>query len=156
MEYKTEYYSADDNMSFNSQDNKKQLEKLKHEDRGYNKIWRNVNTNGVLKKTKIEVYTSSDFGHHIRDAETGDYYPYLVGSNDEHLFFKVGLSTGECKSRNGSSTLFYLSPEKYVEHLNITTPLDSELILSWKQRRDHRMSEKNMVSKKQLSSVVIK
>lgn len=156
MDYRNEYYSADDNMSFNSEDNKRQLEKLKQDDRGYNKIFRNVNKNEVIKKIKIELYTSSDFGHHIRDAITGDYYPYLVGTKDEYLFFKVGLSTGECKSRNGSNSLFYLSPEKYVEHMNISTPLNNDLILKWKQRRDYRMSEKNIVSKKQLSSVVIK
>lgn len=157
MEYKNEYYSAEnDCLSYSSGGEKNQLEKLKQSDRGYNKIWRYVIKNDKLKRTKIEVYTTSGVGNHIRDAETGEYYPYIVGSADEDLFFSVILATGECRSKNGSTTLFYLSPEKYMKHMY--TQLDDEIVKTWKEKRDSRVREKavNKERKQNLSSVVVK
>jgi hypothetical protein len=157
MEYKTEYYSGDnDNMSYSSSSQQNQLDKIKKADRGYNKMWRNVIKNDKLKRTKIEIYTSSGVGNHIRDAETGEYYPYIVGSADEDLFFSVILATGECRSKNGSNTLFYLSPEKYMKHLH--THLDDDIIKQWKEKRDNRARERtvNKERKQNLSSVVVK
>jgi hypothetical protein len=157
MEYKTEYYSGDnDNMSYSSSSQQNQLDKIKKADRGYNKIWRNVIKNDKLKRTKIELYTSSGVGNHIRDAETGEYYPYIVGSADEDLFFSVILATGECRSKNGSNTLFYLSPEKYMNHLH--THLDEHIIKLWKEKRDNRARERavNKEKRQNLSSVVVK
>jgi hypothetical protein len=157
MEYKNEYYTADDCLSLSSGSQiKNQLDKIKRSDRGYNKIWRNVVKNNKVKRTKIEVYTTSGVGNHIRDAETGDYYPYLVGTADEDLFFSVILATGECRSNNGSSTLFYLNPEKYMKHQH--THLDDSIVLRWNERRQNRMLEKKMVvdKKQSMSSVVVK
>jgi hypothetical protein len=155
MEYKTEYYPADnDGASYsNSEQLKVELEKMKKMDRGYSKIWRILpKKNGDLKRTKIDVYTTSGFGNHIRDAETGEYYPYLVGSADEDLFFSVVLATGECNSTNGSNTLFYLSPEKYMQHQN--HEVDENIILRWKQKRDNRINVKNTVKNTNLSSFI--
>ena len=95
-----------------------------------------------LKRTKIEFYTSGDTGCNIRDAETGDYYPNLVGSKDEDLFYKVALSTGECKSANGSNTLFYLSPQHYASHLHCS--VYPEHIQIWNEKRKARLSELNL------------
>jgi hypothetical protein len=155
MEYKNEYYSADNecgsylsNGEFNNQ-----LDKIKQIDRGYNKIWRNIIKNERIKRTKIDVYTTSGFGNNIRDAETGEYYPYLVQSRDEDLFFSVILATGECRSRNGSNKLFYLSPEKYMRHMQVE--LDNDIILSWTEKRDKRLRERNE-QKSNISSVVVK
>ena len=143
-------------MSYSSGSQKNQLDKIKKADRGYNKIWRNVIKNDKLKRTKIEIYTSSGVGNHIRDAETGEYYPYIVGSADEDLFFSVILATGECRSKNGSNTLFYLSPEKYMNHLH--TQLDDHVIKLWKEKRDNRARERavHKEKKQNLSSVVVK
>jgi hypothetical protein len=137
MEYNSEYYPVDETQSFNSNKNRDELEKIKQMDRGYNKILRMMPINGELKRRKVEVYTTSGIGSHIRDAETGDYYPHMVGSFDEDLFFSVILATGECNSVNGSSTLFYLSPEKYMKHLNQT--LDNSIIVKWNEKKNNRI-----------------
>ena len=156
MQYKNDYNPTEydnDNISLTGSEKEKyQLDKLKQLDRGYNKIWRNKQKNGRVKRTRVEIYTSGDFGSHIRDAETGEYYPYLVGSLDEQLFFSVKFATGECRSANGSNTLFYLSPEKYMSHLNQT--LRPEIIESWKENRDIRMNQRKMGKKQTLSSYV--
>ena len=158
MEYKTEYvpteYYNEELSLTGSEQIKNQLDKIKQMDRGYNKIWRTIEKNGRLKRTKVEIYTSSGYGNHIRDAETGEYYPYIVGSADEDLFFSVILATGECKSANGSSTLFYLSPEKYMKHLNHKVP--EHIVERWNDKKDRRMREKKMDKKPSLSSVVVK
>ena len=137
MEYNSEYYPVDETQSLNSNKNRDELEKIKQMDRGYNKIWRMMPINGELKRRKVEVYTTSGIGSNIRDAETGYYYPHMVGSFDEELFFSVILATGECNSVNGSSTLFYLSPEKYMKHLNQT--LDNSIIVKWNEKKNNRI-----------------
>ena len=157
MDYKTDFYSAEnDNVSYSSGSEKNQLERIKQSDRGYCKIYKNVLKNERFRRTKIELYTTSSVGNHIRDAETGEYYPYLVGSSDEHLFFSVILATGVCKSKNGSNTLFYLSPEKFMNHMHVH--LDNDIIMRWREKRDNRLRENNMKKTKQanLSSVVVK
>jgi hypothetical protein len=158
MEYKNEYYSADnDGASYsNNSENRNQLDKIKQIDRGYNRVWRNIVKNERIKRTKIELYTTSGFGNHIRDAETGEYYPYLVQSRDEDLFFSVILATGECRSRNGSNKLFYLSPEKYMKHMQVE--LDNDIILSWNEKRDNRLRERKEQKehKSHISSIVVK
>ena len=148
MNYDNDYYPVDNDVvsCSNSEEIRRQLEKVKQMDRGYNKIWRKLpKKNGELKRTKIDIYTTSGFGNHIRDAETGEYYPHLVGTLDEDLYFSVILATGECNSRNGSNTLFYLSPERYMQHQN--KQLDEKTILRWKQKKECRMREKNIENK---------
>lgn len=141
MHYDDNYSPADPNDYDNEHLTQERLaEESKRIDKGYNVIYRPVRRNdGKIKNKKIEVYTSSGIGNHIRDAETGEYYPNLVGSKDEELFFKVGLSTGECKSANGSSTLFYLSPQHYATHFRCS--VSEELVESWETRRKVRLEE---------------
>jgi hypothetical protein len=129
----------------------KMLDKSKKTDKGYNAVYRKVQRkDGLWKNKKIDVYTSSGPGTRIRDAETGEYFPNMVGSKDEDLFFKVALSTGECRSLNGSNTLFYVSPQHYMNHLNTEVP--PERIALWEERRSARLIElraskrQNMVS----------
>jgi hypothetical protein len=108
-------------------------------DRGLAKIWSFVErSDGSLKKTKINVYTSGFMGSRIRNAETGEYYKDIVGSRDEELYFKVAIATGELKAKNESNTLFYTSPEHYMSHLNIN--LSHETINKWYQKRDDRLA----------------
>jgi hypothetical protein len=118
---------------------KKQVEELNKNDIGYNKIWRMIERGDRLKRTKIDIYASNGIGCHIRDAETGAYYNYLVGSSDEHLFFKTALATGECNSKNGSNTLFYNSPQHYMSHLN--AKLSDNIISEWETKRLSRLAE---------------
>lgn len=125
------------NMLNEENDNEKAMMSLKKIDRGYNKVYRMVPraSDGKIINTKIDVYTTGYIGSKIRDADTGEYYNYIVGSRDEDLFFKVALATGECNSKNGSSTLFYLSPHHYMSHLNVD--LDDSVINSWEEKRNY-------------------
>ena len=119
--YKMDYIDNFHPVGLNDYDNNEEIEKrmddIKKTDRGYNKTTILVARNDVLKKTKVEFYVSGDTGSNIRDAETGHYYPNIIGSLDEDLFFKVSLLTGQCKSKNSSNILFYTSPNQAQPHL---------------------------------------
>lgn len=109
-------------------------------DKGHNVIYRQaMKSDGTMKLKKINVYTTSGIGHKIRDAESGDYYVDLVGSKNEDLYFKAGLATGECKSLNGSNTLFYVSPHHFMEHLHCD--LSPEIIAAWTAKKTARENE---------------
>ena len=116
------------------------VEHMKKIDKGYNVIYRSrVNKRNKEVTTSIDIYTSGGTDSLIRDAETGAYYPHIVGSADEDLYFKVMLATGECKSLNGSSTLFYLSPTHCMSHLNDT--FSENTIKNWENKRNARYNE---------------
>jgi len=135
-----DYNPVDQNDYDNTLTNEQILEQSKKMDKGYNSIYRKIQKkDGTMKNKKIDIYTSSGTGSHIRDAETGQYYPNFVGSKDEDLFFKVGLSTGECKSANGSNTLFFLSPQHYADHLHVT--INNDMVSNWESKRDARLAE---------------
>ena len=76
----------------------------------------------VSKRIPIEFYTTSPIpGRMIRSAIGGSYHSnYRVGKYDEYIFFKVGLSTGECTSY--SNTLFFDTPEQYEKTFFVTLP----------------------------------
>ena len=96
----------------------KELSNIKTLDKGYGFVYRlKLGVNGKFKNMKIDCYASGDSGTYIRNAETGNYYKYKVGSKDEELFFKVALSTGDFNTKIGSNILFYDSPEQYESHL---------------------------------------
>ena len=116
MYYEDTFHPSQENDILNHQ--KKELSNVKSCDSGYTFVYRDkVLSSGKIKKTKVDCYTSSDSGTNIRNAETGNYYKYKVGSKEEDLFFKVALSSGEIKPANGSNILFYDSPEQYEKHL---------------------------------------
>ena len=156
MFYKDQYDHTDndyDGLSTNSNHQKGVLENSKQLDRGYNKIWRMCHRDdGSLKRTKIEFYTSSETGNSIRDAETGNYFSHKVGSANEDLYFKVGLATGECKSANKSSTMFFTSPQRYMRHMHIN--LSPEIITAWEEKRNARLMEIGKEVRKPSSSGV--
>lgn len=77
-----------------------------------NKTWKDGR---FYKDVVIELYGSGQTGSRIRNAVTGHKYPYVVGSSDEYLFFKVSDSTGR-HGRNYPLILFYDSPEQYENH----------------------------------------
>jgi hypothetical protein len=127
------------------------LEKTKRIDKGYNQITRYyVNFEGKTKIKKIDVYASSGQGNFIRDAESGSYYNYHVGSSDEDLFFKVTLATGEL---SGSNTLFYASPQHYMKHLMCELSLDT--IIKWETKRNAKLIAINNTPKKQSEFVMV-
>jgi hypothetical protein len=138
--YHDDYLNQDDQNDFDEHDADKMFEKVKRQDKGYNVISRKVlKKDGRLYNKKIEIYTSNGTGNRIRDAETGEYFSNLVGSKDEDLFFKVVLATGECRSANGSITVFYSSPHHYASHL--VCNVDPILSHNWELKRDSRLSE---------------
>lgn len=141
------YPSEVDQLNDDSSKNK-ELINFKRADRGFNKIYRNIVREGddkIIKK-KLELYTTGGTGSNIRDAETGEYYSELVGSKYEDLYFKVALATGECTSLNGSSTLFYLSPEHYERHLYVE--LDNYTRFHWEEKKNALLDEMNKTAKK--------
>lgn len=149
--YHDDYLNQFDQNDFDENVVDKMFEKVKRQDKGYNVIYRNAfNKNGNLYKKKIEIYTSNGTGNRIRDAETGEYFSNLVGSKDEDLFFKVILAAGECQSTNGSSMLFYSSPNHYATHL--LCDVDPIVTHNWELKRDARLIElKKKITPNQVS-----
>lgn len=134
--------------------NEKILNSLSH-DRGLNTIVRKVTLeNGRTKNKRIRVYTSGGAGTRIRDAETGEFYPNMVGSKDEDLFFKVALSTGECNSANGSSILFFSSPQHCMNHIHCTE--EQGTIAKWEAKRDARLAEIKKEKQAKSQTVIVK
>ena len=127
-----------DDSEFNG---KETLNDLKSMDKGYAKIQGFIErSDGSIKKSKIEIYTTGFIGSNIRNAETGEYYKELVGSVDEDLFFKLKMSDCEVKSKNGSNTLFYISPDHCMRHLNCDIP--QNIINKWEVKRNDRLKAK--------------
>jgi hypothetical protein len=135
--------------------NNKALGELKKIDRGLNTVTRRVlRHDGVIKNKEINVFTSNGTGFKIRDAETGDYTPYTVGSKDEDLFFKISLSTGELKSHNGSNTLFYESPHHYMNHLFAN--IRPDIIAAWENKKNERMLSAKLEKKSDIRGVEVR
>ncbi len=133
----------DDEKKYCDDDDDKCYDHDKYDSYSVNYLTRSVKlNNGRTKNKRIKVYTSGGPGSYIRDAETGTFYPNKVGSRDEELFYKVMVSTGECKSKNGSNTLFYCSPMHYRVHL-LNNNFDNlqDDTFKWESRRDKRLKE---------------
>jgi hypothetical protein len=94
---------------------RKMIDDVKNMDTGYNKLTRFVDG----KKKSIEIYsTIPNPGSNIRGAITGSFYrDFKVGSRDENVFYKVAVSTGECKH---SHIFFFDNPEQYERALFTT------------------------------------
>ena len=141
MEYPDYSNPNEDNLNLDPEytKNANLLDDPKSYDRGYTKIYRSyVTDSGRIKRVKIDLYASGGVGSNIRDAETGEYYSYKVGSLDEELFFKISLATGECKNKLGSHTFFYSSPEQYMAHLLVDDDISEEIIDKWRVKKNNR------------------
>jgi len=77
---------------------------------------------GRKKKLKREYFGSGMTGSQIRNAITGFPTGYIVGTNDEHRFFKVAFARG--LGGSNSIILFYDSPESYEKHTNSILSVD--------------------------------
>lgn len=138
--YEGDFYDQEDLLFNNKNELNKILEESKKVDKGHNSINIQVQKkDGRSKNKKIDVYTSGDSGTRIRDAETGKYYSNLVGSKDEDLFYKVTWATGECKSSNSSSTMFFMSPQHFMNHT--LNQVSEEAIYNWESKRKSRLNE---------------
>jgi hypothetical protein len=143
MYYEDSFHPNEENaIASNSQ--KKELNNIKSFDSGYGYVYRNkLSGSSKVKHARVDCYTSGDSGMRIRNAETGQYYKFKVGSKDEDLFFKIALASGELKTTNGSNVLFYDSPEQYEKHL--MTEVDQEMKDMWVAKKKLLMSnEKNI------------
>jgi hypothetical protein len=151
MEYDDRYTPLEANDYDDSNFNKDSaLKKSKVLNRGYHKIFRNVlfSNNKNTKKVEIGVYGSGSHESPIRNAETGEYYKYKVGTMDEDLFFKVMISSGEIPT--GPITLFYDSPEHYERHQYLE--LDEVTKKRWEVKRQSRINILNQQSRLTIKS----
>jgi hypothetical protein len=130
MEYEDYFHPTNDN-AFAS---KNLIMDIKLMDKGYNKLKRIVKTINGKKKISVEVYSSGDIGSNIRDAITGHFYPFKVGSSDEDSFFKVCITTGEVK--NQRRLFFFSSPNDY-EKLFMTS-LKEETKIRWNKKQGNK------------------
>jgi len=132
MYYEDSFHPSQDNDILNHQ--KKELNNIKSCDSGYTFVYRHKTLpSGKVKKTRVDCYTSGDVGTHIRNAETGNYYKYKVGSKEEDLFFKIALSSGELNAGNASNILFYDTPEQCENHL--LYDLEDEVKEKWAEKK---------------------
>lgn len=96
---------------------RKLREDYKSSDKGYLKLSRKINH----KQVRIEAYkTSYTPDSKIRNACTGIFQNFKVGSNDEYMFYKVSLATGETGEGQGPGHLYYDNPEQYERHFQTT------------------------------------
>lgn len=80
----------------------------------------------------VEVFSSGCQGSTIRNAISGSYcYGDRVGSKQEDLYYKVGISTGDIGK--DTISLFYDSPEQYERHMYTT--VDSENKKLWLEKQ---------------------
>lgn len=153
--YQDDFFYPSNQDDFIEQDEDKMFDKSKRQDKGYNVINRKAfRKDGKQYNKKIKIYTSNGTGNHIRDAETGEYLNYIVGSSDEDLFFKVMLATGKCTSANGSYTLFYTSPQHYSNHL--MCDVNPQVAAAWEKKRDARLVETRRGKEQRFESVEVR
>ena len=95
-------------------------------------------------RIRIPFYRSSYIPlKRIKNAITGKYYNYLVGSKNEQLLFKVALCTAEpgtyIESPNPHNTiidpciLFFESPEEYEQYF--FTPVSNDIKTKWRNKQ---------------------
>ena len=129
--YYDEIFDLNDDYNHVSNAQNRELNKIKTLDKDYACVYRyNYNLNGKKVLTKIDLYASGDMGSNIRNAATGQYYKYKVGTIDEEKLFKIKISTGEVKTKSCNSLLFFDSPEQYESHL--LSEISDEIKEKWR------------------------
>jgi hypothetical protein len=121
-----------DNMSVTSSVRRqhKVIYNIKCLDTGFHKVKRRVDN----KIVKIEYYHSNITpGSSIRNAITGNYSQYKVGSCAECLFFKVTNATADEKNKQ-PFVMFFESPSQYERHFKCTVSQDTKE--TWQRKHD--------------------
>jgi len=127
-----EYYNPADDDNYSTDKNKKgSADYLKDTDKQYQKYTKPLNKTWkdgkYYKKVYIECYGSGQVGTKIRNAVTGQYYTYTVGSDYEDLLFKV-IDSSARQGRKDPLILFYDTPEQYENHrFNLLSQKTKEL-----------------------------
>ena len=125
IQYAMTYEDYNDNevSSVGQRQHKNQLDDFHKNDKYYEVYmipFNRLHTDGKFYKfMKSKSFGSGQVGSRIRNAVTGERYTYLVGSKDEHMFFKVNDSTGR-NGRKNPLTMFYESPDHYERHAFVT------------------------------------
>jgi hypothetical protein len=148
MYYEKDFYDApefdDDHSSITSSTNtldtmtihQKKMEKsLNRLDPNYISFKTNINSGKNIRTVwrKIRVYaTRVNVGSHIRDAISGKYTNYRVGSKDEDLFFKSINVSGIRKPTGEPAVLFFENPEQYEKHMFVKLSVDQKL--KWQEK----------------------
>lgn len=128
-----DYFEEDDYTQVASKSRKKRYEDIQNVDTGYFCTFKNVNG----KMYKIEMYNSGvTIGNKIRDAITGAYYNYKIGSKYEDLFFKIRMTTGTTKT---NVTLYYFSISDYEKHQK--TIVSDVVKQRWTTKKNFRENE---------------
>lgn len=136
MTYEDQFYPAvDDDRSDDAKLKKNAIAESDNLDKNFQKhtkLFNNTWADGKFyKKIIIKSYGSSQIGSKIRNAVTGQYTPYLVGSKNEDLFFTVTDSCG-LYGRKEPLFLFYDTPEQYENHQFII--LNQKIKEKWNQK----------------------
>jgi len=137
-------------------DDKRELLRLKRLDKNYHVVYRRK-YNDILDKvvrTKVEIYTTNSTGSKIRNAETGEYSNYTVGSKYEELFFSVVLSTGECSGKYKMPLLFFTSPRHYEQVMGAEVSEDT--IYRWNLKRNSLIKQMETESSHHRCDVLVK
>ena len=77
-------------------------------------------------------FYSSERGHYIVNALTGEKYNYKVGSLDERKFWRVTIPFTKDGVTN-STKLFYISPSEYEYHRDINVGIDIKI--KWSRKK---------------------
>ena len=127
----------DDNSISESKINEEIIKKYDKNYHIYRRSTTVVNKGKTYNKTlKVGLYASGGVGSNIRDAETGVYYDYKVGSKDENLFFSVVDCTG---TKSKSSIVFFYHSPKHYESVNMTT-VSEDTHYRWNQSINDNLS----------------
>lgn len=93
--------------------------------------------NKMFASRTKKVYYSDVQGGSIKDAITGEIFPWKVGSTDEQRFFKVKdnslLNKFDGTYQEGH-TMYFKNPDEYMSFNNLN--LDAEIIEEWKKRQE--------------------
>lgn len=104
------------------------------------------NTDELVKKRskRRRYYPSNTPQTFIKNAVTGVPYPYMVGSNDQLMLYKIVDATGTCdtdgyvlKSRSdlpnpNTNHLFFDSPEQCMSHMRLS--LNPDDVKRWHEK----------------------
>jgi hypothetical protein len=113
-----------------------------------NRMWKDGK---YYRYVTVEMYGSGCIGSRIRNAVSGEYTKFLVGSLEEDLFFKAY----DCRGLLGTKEpimLYYQSPEQYENHLFLE--LDSDFKELWNEK--YKLAEKRYNSNKNKSITAVK